>query len=165
MPTFYTLSSTCAVRTWPVNDYYNSTWFWGNILVGVLCIVLNYWTDRQRQVVRATDGQCTIWFGKPKLIHASYIDTDGVKHRSLLLASGFWSWARHVNYLFELMAALAWSFATGNNGLMAYAYFLFLIVLLVHRNLRDEEKCRQKYGKFWAEYCEQVKWNIVPFVY
>ena len=74
VPTFYTLSSTCAVRNWPVDDYYNSTWFVANIAFGILCIVLNYWTDRQRQVVRATDGRCTIWFQKPKLIHASYVD-------------------------------------------------------------------------------------------
>jgi len=165
VPTFYTLSSWIAVRTWPVNDYYNSTWFYANIVIGILSIWLNYETDRQRQVVRAKDGQCTIWFKKPKLIYANYIDEDGVKHRTILLASGFWSWARHINYLFELMAAFSWCFATGNNGLVAYSYFFFLLLLLVHRNLRDEEKCRKKYGKFWEQYCEQVKYNIIPYVY
>lgn len=119
----------------------------------------------KKKIFYATDGQCKIWFKKPKLIYANYTDEDGVKHRTLLLASGFWSYARHINYLFELMAAFSWCFATGNNGLMAYAYFLYLTVLLVHRNQRDEEKCRKKYGKFWDQYCEQVKYSIIPYVY
>lgn len=159
------MSSWVAVRNYEVNDYYNLTWFYANIIIGVISILLNYESDRQRQVVRATDGKCKIWFKKPKLINASYIDEDGVKHRSLLLASGCWGLARHINYLFELMSAFCWCFATGNNGLMAYAYFLFLVVLLVHRNLRDEDKCRKKYGKFWDTYCEQVKYNIIPYIY
>lgn len=63
------------------------------------------------------------------------------------------------------MAAFSWCFATGNNGILAYAYFLFLVVLLVHRSLRDEEKCRLKYGRYWEQYCEQVKYKIIPYVY
>ena len=97
VPTFYTLSTTCAVRTWPVNDWYGVGWFWFNILFGVASVLLNYETDRQRQIVRKTDGKCKLWFKKPKLIHANYIDEDGVKHRTTLLASGFWSMARHIN--------------------------------------------------------------------
>ncbi|HWB65111.1 MAG TPA: hypothetical protein VG603_16445, partial [Chitinophagales bacterium] len=39
---------------------------------GVISIFLNYWADRQRQVVRSTNGQTTIWGKAPVLIHAEY---------------------------------------------------------------------------------------------
>lgn len=83
------MSSWSAVRTWPVNDYYNSTWFYSNIIIGIFCIFLNYTGDSQRTAVRMSDGQCKIWGRKPKLIYANYIDEDGVKHRSILLCSGW----------------------------------------------------------------------------
>jgi hypothetical protein len=35
----------------------------------------------------------------------------------------------------------------------------------VHREMRDEESCRAKYGKDWDKYCALVKWRIVPYVY
>lgn len=61
VPTFYTLSTWCAVRTWPVNDFYDSSWFIANVIFGALSIWLNYETDRQRQVVRAT-GKTDFFF-------------------------------------------------------------------------------------------------------
>ena len=48
---------------------------------------------------------------------------------------------------------------------VTYFYLLYFAVLLVHREMRDEEKCRRKYGRDWEEYCEKVPWRIVPYVY
>jgi len=31
--------------------------------------------------------------------------------------------------------------------------------------MRDEAKCRAKYGKDWDKYCSIVKYHIVPYVY
>jgi delta14-sterol reductase len=42
---------------------------------------------------------------------------------------------------------------------------LYFAVLLIHREMRDEEKCRRKYGKDWEKYCEIVRWRIWPGVY
>lgn len=48
---------------------------------------------------------------------------------------------------------------------VTYFFMVYFAVLLVHRERRDEEKCRKKYGKDWDRYCEKVPSRIVPGVY
>ena len=50
-------------------------------------------------------------------------------------------------------------------GIVPFAYFIFIIILLVHRTYRDEEKCRQKYGKGYDEYCTKVPYKIIPYLF
>jgi len=55
--------------------------------------------------------------------------------------------------------------ARGWGMLVTYFFMLYFAILLVHRERRDEEKCRRKYGKDWERYCREVPWRIVPGVY
>lgn len=55
--------------------------------------------------------------------------------------------------------------AKGYGMIFTYFFMVYFAVLLVHRERRDEEKCRRKYGKDWEKYCELVPWRIVPYVY
>ncbi|KAI9679755.1 MAG: erg24, C-14 sterol reductase [Caeruleum heppii] len=55
--------------------------------------------------------------------------------------------------------------ARGWGMIITYFYVLYFVVLLVHREMRDEEKCLRKYGQDWKEYCKQVRWRILPGVY
>ena len=55
--------------------------------------------------------------------------------------------------------AKAWGMA------ITYFYVLYFAVLLIHRELRDEEKCAKKYGEDWKRYKKIVKWKILPGVY
>lgn len=55
--------------------------------------------------------------------------------------------------------------AKGWGMVFTYFFMLYFAVLLVHRERRDEEKCRRKYGKDWERYCELVPYRIVPYVY
>ena len=50
---------------------------------------------------------------------------------------------------------------------MAFTYFyvLYFYVLLIHREMRDEEKCLRKYGRDWEKYRKRVPWRILPGVY
>ena len=48
---------------------------------------------------------------------------------------------------------------------ITYFYMLYFAILLIHRENRDSENCRKKYGKSWDEYCRIVKWKIVPGIY
>ncbi len=84
---------------------------------------------------------------------------------SLLLTSGWWGAARHLNYLGDLMMALAWCLPTGFAHPLTYFYFVYMIVLLVHRERRDHAVCHAKYGEDWDAYCRKVRWRIVPGVY
>ncbi len=54
---------------------------------------------------------------------------------------------------------------SGNNGLAPLFYPTFLSILLIHRAIRDEEKCLAKYGSGYEEYMRLVPYKIVPFIY
>ncbi len=55
--------------------------------------------------------------------------------------------------------------AKGWGMIFTYFFMVYFAVLLIHRERRDEEKCRRKYGKDWDRYVELVPWRIVPGVY
>lgn len=110
-------------------------------------------------------GKSIIW-GKPaKYIPATYHTTDGKLHKSPLLISGWWGLSRHFNYVGDLMGSLAYCLPCGFAHLLPYFYIVYMIILLVHRVFRDDVRCREKYGKFWERYCEEVPYRIVPYIY
>jgi len=123
----------------------------------------------------------------PKVAHLTYLETAS---GSRLLTSGWWGTARHINYLGDWIMSWAYCLPTlmagyklvpsiiypGTNVVstegvagaaipITYFYMLYFAILLIHREGRDEEKCRRKYGKDWEEYCRLVKWKIIPYVY
>ncbi|KAI9692284.1 MAG: erg24, C-14 sterol reductase [Bathelium mastoideum] len=55
--------------------------------------------------------------------------------------------------------------AMGWGMIFTYFYMLYFAILLIHRERRDEEKCKRKYGKDWEKYCEKVPYRIIPYVY
>lgn len=132
---------------------------------GMLSLWLNYWADMQKQEVRATKGNCTIWGRKPKIIHAKYQLENGEGRESILLASGWWGVSRHFHYLPELCLAFCWSVPSLFYSFVPYMYFSFLLVLLTHRSFRDDAKCSKKYGEYWKEYCKRVPYKIIPYVF
>lgn len=44
-------------------------------------------------------------------------------------------------------------------------YFTFFFTHLMHRAMRDMERCAKKYGKDWERYCKKVPYQFVPFVF
>jgi 7-dehydrocholesterol reductase len=135
------------------------------LLAGSASIFMNYCADAQRQEVRKTNGNCLVWGKKPEIILATYMLDNGKRGESVLLVSGFWGLARHFNYLPELMLAFSWSVPAGFTHFMPYCYFILLLILLIHRTYRDDQKCAKKYGKFWVEYCQRVPYKIIPRIF
>eukprot|EP00049_Salpingoeca_infusionum_P017827 m.354511 g.354511 ORF g.354511 m.354511 type:complete len:437 (-) comp17039_c0_seq1:1773-3083(-) len=134
-------------------------------VVGVTAIYINYDTDMQRSRVRA-NPTAPVWGKPPTFIKATYKTTDGKTRENLLITCGYYGLARHMNYLFELTATFIWTCPGGLSlGVGPFAYFLFLFVLLVHRERRDDERCLRKYGKAWEEYTALVPYRILPYVY
>jgi len=125
--------------------------------------------NNQKDLVRLTDGNCLIWGKKPKIIRTKYTTSDGKEHQSILLASGFWGLARHFNYLGDLTMSLAMCLTCGlpyplstTGHLLPYFYIIYMCILLGHRVARDDARCRGKYGKYWKQYCDLVKYKVVP---
>ncbi len=98
-----------------------------------------------------------IWGKKPEYIHT--------RRGSLLLTSGWWGVARHVNYLGDFLMGLAWCLPCLFDHLLPYFYTIYITALLVHRERRDHKMCLAKYGKDWETYCRMVPWRIVPGLY
>ncbi|KNA10646.1 hypothetical protein SOVF_142420 [Spinacia oleracea] len=108
--------------------------------------------NRQKHVFKK-NPKAPIW-GKPPMV-------IGGK----LLASGYWGIARHCNYLGDLLLALSFSLPCGISSPIPYFYPVYLLILLIWRERRDEARCAQKYKDIWAEYCKIVPWRILPYVY
>lgn len=133
-------------------------------LVGAASILINFSADRQRQLVRATQGNCTIWGKKPVTTLASYQTTSGEVKENLLLASGWWGIARHFHYVPEILGAFCWTVPALFFNATPYFYVTFLTILLIDRAYRDDKRCANKYGKDWDKYCDLVPYKIIPYV-
>ena len=96
---------------------------------------------------------------------AIYYDDYGNEKKTILLASGFWSIGRHLNYTFELLSALLWSLPALFASPIPYFYVIFLTILIVHRTFRDDDRLSKKYGTYWDEYCKLVPYKMIPGVY
>jgi 7-dehydrocholesterol reductase len=154
-------------------------------LIIVLVGIFGYWmfraSNEQRTVARHTAGNCVIWGKKEVVITAHYTTSDGKLHTSLLLCSGeitftmlfsvltqvegFWGIARHFNYIADLVLSFAMCAACGARNVLPYVYFVQMVVLLVHRSIRDEHRCSKKYGKDWELYKARVPYALIPGVY
>ncbi|MEI8366160.1 MAG: 7-dehydrocholesterol reductase [Parachlamydiaceae bacterium] len=132
--------------------------------LGGACIIINYVADRQRQIVRATNGKCKVWGKEPLTIIGNYVTETGESKSNLLLSSGWWGISRHFHYVPELLGAFFWTVpALFQNGL-PYFYVVYLTLLLVNRAFRDDVRCTQKYGADWNAYCENVPYKLIPYV-
>lgn len=108
--------------------------------------------NRQKHVFKK-NPKALIWGKPPKVIGGK------------LLASGYWGIARHCNYLGDLLLALSFSLPCGISSPIPYFYPIYLFILLIWRERRDEARCAEKYKDIWAEYCRIVPWRILPYVY
>lgn len=119
----------------------------------------------EKDRVRRSGGKCLIW-GKPaKYITAAYKTSDGAQHESILLCSGWWGWSRHANYVGDLLLSFAMCALVGTTSLLIWFYAIFMMILLVHRCIRDEARGSAKYGASWKDYCRQVPWRLVPGIW
>jgi len=133
--------------------------------LGLFGYAIFHTSNRQKDLFRKTNGELSIWGSKPSFVEVSYHATDGKERHTRLLTSGWWGVARHFNYTGDLILSLAYSLACGFGHILPYFYFFFLGTLLIHRCLRDEDRCRKKYGNGWAEYCRAVPYRLIPGVF
>jgi len=135
------------------------------LFLGLFAIWANYDADAQRQRVRESNGQCTVWRQQPRLLKAKYFTSDGNQRENLLLMSGWWGVSRHIHYVAEITLSLAWTLPATFDNALPYFYVCFLTILLVHRSLRDEERCSLKYGEYWEQYKKNVPYKIIPGIF
>ncbi|KAI9305365.1 ergosterol biosynthesis ERG4/ERG24 [Cunninghamella echinulata] len=98
----------------------------------------------------------------PNVKDLKYITT---KTGSKLITSSWWGLSRHINYLGDWLMSLSWSLPCGFGSVVPYFYPIYFAILLLHRERRDDHKCRTKYGEDWERYCKTVKYRIIPGIY
>jgi protein-S-isoprenylcysteine O-methyltransferase Ste14 len=129
------------------------------ILFGVLFLsgwVLTRGANMQKFFFKTAPDRKFLWI-TPEAI------SDG---SNTLLVNGFWGGSRHINYLGEIIQAVAIALAPGYFGVwMVWLYPLYYIALFVSRQLDDDVICREKYGELWDQYTSRVKYRIVPGLY
>ena len=101
----------------------------------------------------------------PNHLSVQHLETISTQHGTKLIVSGWWGLCRHPNYVGDLIMALSWSLPCGFSHVLPYFYFIYFTALLVHRQLRDEEHCHNKYGRDWEIFCKLVKWRLIPGLY
>ena len=144
-------------------------------------------------IFRSANNEKNRFRTDPKDPRVAHLETISTSTGSKLITSGWWGRARHINYLGDWIMSWSYCLPTGIAGyiikrsqnpvtgnvtteivqgdakgwgiIFTYFYIAYFGVLLVHRELRDEEKCRRKYGKDWERYTSIVKWKILPGVY
>ncbi|CCE66270.1 hypothetical protein TPHA_0P01120 [Tetrapisispora phaffii CBS 4417] len=121
----------------------------------VTVMALGFW------VFRAANQQKSD-FRQGKLAHLKSIQT---KRGTKLLCDGWWGKSQHMNYFGDWIISLSWCLTTWTQTPLTYYYSAYFMSLLLHRQQRDEQKCRGKYGKDWEEYEKKVPYKIVPYVY
>lgn len=129
-------------------------------LLGILALHgLGYW------IFRSANGQKDAYrrnHEDPAVAHLRYMST---KRGTRLLVSGWWGWARKINYTGDFIMGLSWCLLCGFNSLVPYYYAVYFAVLLIHRAGRDDHLCRQKYGPDWDEYKRIVKYQFIPGIF
>jgi lamin-B receptor len=61
--------------------------------------------------------------------------------------------------------ALALALACDYTSPIPYLYPLYYVGLMIQRQRVDDDICAAKYGAAWSQYCQQVPWRIIPYVY
>ncbi|KAJ9184424.1 hypothetical protein P3X46_004152 [Hevea brasiliensis] len=123
-----------------------------NCLVFLIGYLVFRGANKQKHVFKK-NPKAVIWGKPPRVIGGK------------LLASGYWGIARHCNYLGDLLLALSFSLPCGISSPVPYFYPIYLLILLMWRERRDEARCAEKYKEVWAEYRRLVPWRILPYFY
>jgi delta14-sterol reductase/lamin-B receptor len=94
--------------------------------------------------------------------HLSFIET---KRGTKLITSGWWGMARKINYTGDWLITFSWCLLCGFDSPIPYFQAIYFAILLVHRAIRDDEMCHEKYGDDWLEYKKKVPYMFIPFVF
>ncbi|XP_057316287.1 delta(14)-sterol reductase LBR-like [Hydractinia symbiolongicarpus] len=82
-----------------------------------------------------------------------------------ILVDGWWSVVRHPNYLGDWMMCCSWGILCGFTHGIPWLWPVSLLGMLIGMAIRDDAKCKQKYGSSWEEYRKLVKHKMLPYIF
>ena len=116
-------------------------------------------------IFRGSNSQKNTFRRNPDHPSVRHLQTLPTERGTKLIISGWWGVCRHPNYVGDLIMAVSWSLPCGVGHIIPYFYPVYFTSLLIHRQLRDEQQCQEKYQRDWDKFCKIVHWRLVPYVY
>jgi delta14-sterol reductase/lamin-B receptor len=129
---------------------------WYTLLCIVLVNIFGYC------IFRGANGQKDTFRRNPESSEVSHLTYLQTKRGTKLLTSGYWGLARKINYTGDWIMGLSWCMVCGFDSIVPYYYAIYFAILLVHRSVRDDHMCQEKYGDDWDRYKEFVPYRFIP---
>ncbi|KAH8726900.1 ergosterol biosynthesis ERG4/ERG24 family-domain-containing protein [Phaeosphaeriaceae sp. PMI808] len=157
------------VATHDPSEYTWPTWFTALLTIAYLGVyyvwdTTNSQKNQFRQEERGVVEERTTfpYFKYGRIDSPNIIETkNGMK----IFADGWYGKARKIHYTCDAFFAVCWGLITGFSSPFPWFYSVFFLGMIIHRAIRDIEKCRAKYGEAWTEYEKQVPYLFIPYVF
>ncbi|KAJ5491513.1 Delta(24(24(1)))-sterol reductase [Penicillium diatomitis] len=82
-----------------------------------------------------------------------------------IMVDGWYAIIRKPNYVPDMFFSFAWGMITGFKSVFPWFYFVFFMMMILHRTNRDVNRCRRKYGEAWKRYEKEVPYLFVPYIF
>jgi len=129
-----------------------------SILAILVTNSVGYW------IFRGANSQKDLFRRDPSCDEISHLKYLQTKRGTRLITSGWWGMARKINYTGDWIMGLSWCLACGFQSIVPYYYAIYFCILLVHRSIRDDHMCQEKYGDDWNRYKNLVPYRFIPGV-
>lgn len=115
-------------------------------------------------IFRGANSQKDAFRSNPNAPEVAHLRKMETQRGTTLLISGWWGFARKINYTGDYLMALSWCLSCGFDNAIPYFFGIYFFILLVHRALRDDHACAIKYGDDWKAYKAAVPHMFIPGV-
>ncbi|XP_014212423.1 delta(14)-sterol reductase [Copidosoma floridanum] len=95
----------------------------------------------------------------------SKLESIPTKRGKRLIVSGWWGYVRHPNYLGDIIMHWSIAFLCFSTDALPYILAIQTTLLLIHRAVRDNARCQDRYGYAWEQYCSRVKYRIIKGIF
>jgi hypothetical protein len=68
----------------------------------------------------------------------------------------------HINHTGDYIRGVTYCLVCGVDSIVPYYYAIYFAILLIHRSIRDDDICHEKYGNDWIQYKRQVPYRFLP---
>ncbi|CAK9808443.1 Delta(14)-sterol reductase LBR [Anthophora plagiata] len=134
---------------------YHKTQYVYYFILPILTFIVGY------LLYRISNSQKDTFRKNPLAASLAHLETIPSIRGKKLIISGLWGHVRHPNYLGDMIIWWSISCISLACDILPYYYAILCTGLLIHRAIRDNERCKRRYGLAWEVYMSRVKYMIL----